>query len=66
MILVNNRDKLEYKEGITVKDILATLGWDYALIMVTVNGTHVPKEEYATTTVPDGADVKAIHIAHGG
>lgn len=66
MILVNNREKIEYRDGITVQDILSAMGWDYALIMVKVNGVFVPKEDYSSTAVPDEADVKAIHIAHGG
>jgi hypothetical protein len=36
------------------------------LITVTVNGRYVPPEEYETALIPDAADVRAIHIAHGG
>lgn len=66
MILVNDRDKVDHKPGMTVADVLAALGYDYALIVVTVNGVFVPTDDYATAPVPDGADLKAIHIAHGG
>lgn len=66
MILVNGRDKVAWKPGMTVADALAAQNWDYALIVVTVNGTFVPSDDYATFPVPDGADLKAIHIAHGG
>jgi thiamine biosynthesis protein ThiS len=66
MITVNGNRKVAWREGITVADVLRELGWDYALITTTVNGTFVPREDYGSFVVPDDADVKAIHIAHGG
>jgi thiamine biosynthesis protein ThiS len=66
MLIVNNRDKVEWREGMTVADVLAAMGYDYALITVSVNGDLVVEEEYATRLVPDGADVSVFHLAHGG
>jgi len=66
MIVVNARETVEWREGITVRGVLDALGWDYALITVTVNGAFVPPEEFDVHCVPDGARVQAIHIAHGG
>jgi len=58
--------KLEWKEGMTVADIMEELGYNYALITTTVNDEYVDPDSYDTYEVPDEADVKAIHIAHGG
>lgn len=66
MITVNGNRTVTWKEGITVADVLKKLGWEYVLITTTVNGNFVERDDYATTVVPDGAEVKAIHIAHGG
>jgi sulfur carrier protein len=66
MVKVNGNRTVEWREGLTVADILRELGWDYVLITTTVNGAFVQRDDYESTIVPDGADVKAIHIAHGG
>lgn len=66
MITVNNRDRVEWKEGMCVQDVLDEMGYDFALITVTVNGTLVPEKEYDTFLLEDGADVTAFHLAHGG
>ncbi|MBN2036444.1 MAG: sulfur carrier protein ThiS [Chitinispirillaceae bacterium] len=66
MIRVNNRDTVEWKQEMTVRDVLDAMGYDYALITVTVNDTLVPQDEYDTWVVPDNADVGAFHLAHGG
>ncbi len=66
MILVNNRDPVPWHDGITVKDVLKKMGYSYVLITVSVNGEHVPHEAYETHLVPDEADFRAFHLAHGG
>ena len=66
MILVNDRDRVEWKEGMTVQDLLDTMGYDYALITVTVNEEVIVEEDYSHFKVPDGAEVGVFHLAHGG
>ena len=66
MLTINNRDKIDWREKITVHDVLDTMGYDYALITVTVNDRFVPEEEYETFMIPDGARVQIFHLAHGG
>jgi len=66
MIIVNQRDQLDWREGLTVRDVMNAMKWDYVLIVVTVNGEHVDQDDYDTFLVPDDADVRIIHIAHGG
>jgi thiamine biosynthesis protein ThiS len=66
MILINNRDKIEWKDGMTVSDVLDAMGYSYVLITVTINGELVDEEDYDHTAVPDGADVGVFHLAHGG
>ncbi len=66
MILVNDRDEVEFRDNMTVQDVLDEMGYDWALLTVTVNDTYVPQEEYQHYQVPDGADFKAMHLFHGG
>jgi thiamine biosynthesis protein ThiS len=66
MITVNGNRTIAWRPGITVADVLQELGWDYVLITTTVNGQFVARDDYGSREVPDGAEVKAIHIAHGG
>ncbi len=66
MLLVNNRDKIEWKAGITVQDVLDIMEYDFKLMTVTVNEELVPFEDYATYTIPDNAEIIAFHLAHGG
>ncbi len=66
MVLVNNRDKVDWREGMTVQDVLDEMGYSYTLITVTVNGELVLHEDYDEYKVPDGAEFGAFHLAHGG
>ncbi|MCK5072600.1 MAG: sulfur carrier protein ThiS [Bacteriovoracaceae bacterium] len=66
MIIVNNRDKLEWKNGMTVRDVLSAMGHVYPLITVTVNEELVEEEDYDTRKVPDNSSISVFHLAHGG
>ena len=66
MLTINNRDKLAWREGMTVRDMLVAMGYSYALITVTVNGEIVEQDDYETCRIPDGAEVNVFHLAHGG
>ncbi len=66
MITVNNRDRIPYKPGMTVQNLLDAMGYSYSLITVTVNGTLVPKEEYDHFVIKENASVNVFHLAHGG
>jgi len=65
MITVNSNN-IEWHEGMTVKNVLDFMGYDFSLITVTVNEDFVSEDDYDTYHVPDKADVKAIHLHHGG
>ena len=65
MIEVNGRE-MPWRAGMTVADVLVESGYDFAHITVTINGAFVASEDFGSSAVPDGADVKAIHLHHGG
>ncbi len=66
VIIVNNKHKLTWKEGMTVRDVLDEMNYIYPRITVSVNNQLVAKEDYDTYLVPDNADVNVFHLAHGG
>ncbi|MGD2105364.1 MAG: sulfur carrier protein ThiS [Anaerolineae bacterium] len=66
VIRVNDRHDVRWREGLTVSDLLERMGYSYHQIIVKVNGELVQKESHDTYTIPDGADVKAIHLIAGG
>jgi thiamine biosynthesis protein ThiS len=65
MIAVNGRS-VPWRAGMTIADALAKMGYDYVHITVTVDGAFVPADEFSGREVPDRADIKAIHLHHGG
>lgn len=66
MIRINNRDDLEWKEGLTVSDVLECMRYTFPHIVVKVNGEVVAPEDYAAYPIPEGADVRVIHLIAGG
>ena len=65
MITVNG-EPLEHAPGMTVADILRIRNFIFRMLVVQVNGQLVKRADYATTVVPDGADVQVIHLISGG
>jgi len=66
MIIINNRDKVVWKEGMVVRELLRTLGYSYSLITVTINDVFVSEDDYDRVLIPDEANVIVFHLAHGG
>jgi thiamine biosynthesis protein ThiS len=65
MITVNG-ESLDHVPDMTVADILRIKNFIFRMLVVQVNGKLVKRPDYATTTVPDGADVQVIHLISGG
>ena len=66
MITVNARDRIEWRSGMTVQDLLDEMGYDYVLITVTVDDRLVPEDEYDSYGLKDRSSVTVFHLAHGG
>lgn len=65
MILVN-KEEMEWESGMTVQDVLDRFKYTFPMIVVKVDDKVVRKEAFASYQVPDGADVKVIHLISGG
>jgi thiamine biosynthesis protein ThiS len=66
MVMINNRDKIEWFDGMTVTGLLEQMKYTYDLITVTVNNNLVFEEDYDDFPIPDQAQVGVFHLAHGG
>jgi len=66
VIRVNNRDEVEWEEGLAVSDLLERFRYTFPHIIVKINGEVIPCEEYPTRAIPDGVDVWVIHLIAGG
>jgi len=66
VIRVNNQFDVAWRSGMTVQDVLDALKFTFRMIVVKVNGVVVLRPDYATTLVPDGAEMQALHLISGG
>ena len=66
MIIINNRDKLDWNQGMTVQDVLDKMKYSFSYITVTVNEKLVPEEDYNLFIINDNDKVGMFHLAHGG
>ncbi len=66
MIHVNNQYQVEWHPGITVQDVLDALKFSFRMIVVKIDGRVVLRRDFASTVVPDGATMEAIHLIGGG
>lgn len=66
LIRVNNKDEIEWEPGLTVAELLRRFRYTFPAIVVTINGEVISEEEFPTRLIPDGADVRVIHLIAGG
>ncbi|MGD9200020.1 MAG: sulfur carrier protein ThiS [Chitinispirillia bacterium] len=66
MVIINDRDKIQWIKDMTVSDVLQSMGYEFTMITVAVNGELVSEEDYDSFPVPDNADINIFHLAHGG
>ena len=65
-ITVNEQSHSWPEQSLTVREILARLNFSFPLIVVRLDGQLVPKSDYDSVAVPDGARMEAIHLISGG
>jgi sulfur carrier protein len=65
MITVNT-EAMEWREGMTIADVLRIRNYIFRMIAVSVNGELIRRGTYDKAVVPDGADVQVIHMISGG
>jgi sulfur carrier protein len=64
-ILVNG-DPLAWKDGMTVRDVLTLKRFTFPLLVITINDNIIDRKHYDTALIPNGANVKVVHLMSGG
>jgi sulfur carrier protein len=65
-MIVVNEEPLDWHEGMTVRDVLRAKNYRFPMLIIHVDGVLIPKPDYDTAPVPDGAVVQVIHLISGG
>ena len=66
MSLTVNKKTVSYVEHETIQDLLKRLKFTFPLVIVKINGTHISRDKFSETMVPDAADIQVIHMISGG
>jgi thiamine biosynthesis protein ThiS len=66
MITVNQQESRVWRPGMTVEALLRDLKYTFPRVVVTIDGELVPPDALESTLVPDGAEVRVIHLMAGG
>ena len=66
MIRVNDRDEIPWQEGMNVVMLLRLCRFTSPKIAVYVNGQFIRREQYEHYAIPDGAEVRVLHLLGGG
>jgi len=65
-VIYLNDKPVPAREGLTLGGLLEGAGLDPALVVVTVDGKFVPRPEYRSLVLADGARVRAWNLLSGG
>lgn len=66
MIKVNGRVFQQWEQGMTVADLIETKRFIYPRKTVWINEQMIAEEDYESTCINEGDDVKVIHLMAGG
>ena len=65
-IILNNRSEEFAGESLTISQIMEIKSFHFKMLVVRLNDTLIKRDEYASTQVKDGDDLKIIHLVSGG
>ena len=66
MRILLNGDAHDIQPDTTVKSLLDSLGLDSRVVAVEVDRAVVKRDRYATTHIPEGAEVEVVAFVGGG
>ncbi len=61
-----NDHKLPWREGLVVQDALDMMNYTFKMLVIRLNGNLVKKDDYASTHIPQDAELRVIHLISGG
>lgn len=65
-IILNNREEVFEKTGITVQELLRLKNFTFKLLVIKVNDVFVPRENYSDYLINSGDNVSVLHLVSGG
>jgi thiamine biosynthesis protein ThiS len=65
-ILLNNRAEEFPADRLSIQEIMDLKSFTFKMLVVRLNDRSIKRDEYATTCVKDGDDLKIIHLVSGG
>ena len=65
-IMLNNRAEIIEGDVFPISQIMVIKSFKFRMLVVRLNDRLIKKEEYETTLVKDGDDLKIIHLVSGG
>ena len=66
ILLTVNGKKVSWHPGMNIDELLKTIGNDFPIVVVKVNGKHISKKEFGTYEIPDNAMIYTVNIIAGG
>ena len=63
---LNHRPYPDFKEGMTVQDVIEANAFTWPKLVVKQNGKVIWPEEYASTVLQEQDDLEVIHLLGGG
>lgn len=65
-ITLNNRPENFDADSLSVSRIMEIKSFHFKMLVVRLNDTLIKRDDYETTEVRDGDDLKIIHLVSGG
>jgi sulfur carrier protein len=65
-IMLNNRAETIEGDAFSISRIMEIKSFKFRMLVVRLNDRLIKREEYETTLVKDGDDLKIIHLVSGG
>lgn len=65
-MILNNREYKEWREGLTVRDVLNENKFTWPKLVIKLNGKVIWPSEYDSTTVNENDNLEVIHLLGGG
>ena len=61
-----NEEKIEWREGMTVRDAMNEVKYSFPLVIVSVNGKVIEQKHLDNHIINDNDKIKVFHLISGG
>lgn len=61
-----NGEKIEFREGMTVSELVAEMGFSEAMVAVELNLDILPKDSFSSTVLKENDCIEVVRFVGGG